>query len=109
MAAVTPSGWRIIISSIPLATSSRLYPCISVGMPQATSTFSMARRSSARDSTSGFAVFRGADTRDFLEIVFQQLLHLEEILNAILRRGAAPVGICRSGGANGSVDVLLGS
>src|ERR1700722_14559730 len=47
IAAVTPIGWRIIISAMPRATPSRLYPCIIIGMPQATSTFSMARRISA--------------------------------------------------------------
>ena len=50
MMAVTPSGWRIIISSMPLAMSSELYPWIIAGAPHATSTFSIARRISARDS-----------------------------------------------------------
>src|ERR1039458_7177652 len=39
-----------MISSMPGATSSSEYPCISTGMPHATSTFSMPRRSSPFDS-----------------------------------------------------------
>ncbi len=46
----TPTGWRIISSSIPLAISSEISPIIMVGIPQATSTFSIARRISPRDS-----------------------------------------------------------
>ncbi len=42
--AATPTGWRIMYSSTPRATSSEKSPSIMVGMPQATSTFSMARR-----------------------------------------------------------------
>ena len=50
--ATTPTGWRIISSSMPEAMSSRLLPIISDGMPVATSTFSMPRRSSPCDSAS---------------------------------------------------------
>ena len=50
MIAQTPSGCRIIVSSMPTAMSSELYPWIIVGAPQATSTFSIARRISPRDS-----------------------------------------------------------
>ena len=50
--ATTPTGWRIMNSSIPRAMSSSTRPCISEGIPQATSTFSMARRNSPRDSAS---------------------------------------------------------
>src|SRR5919197_1499671 len=52
MAATTPKGCRMVISSMPRATSSRLWPCMSMVIPQATSTLSMARRISARDSAS---------------------------------------------------------
>ena len=41
-----------MISSMPAAMSSELYPWIRIGTPQATSTFSIARRSSPRDSAS---------------------------------------------------------
>ena len=50
MTAATPSGCRIIISSMPVATSSKFLPCIIMGIPQATSTFSIARRISPFDS-----------------------------------------------------------
>ncbi len=52
MMATTPTGWRIMISSMPRAMSSTLLPIISVGMPHATSTFSMPRRSSPSASAS---------------------------------------------------------
>jgi len=52
--ATTPSGCRIIVSSIPLAMSSLTYPCKRMGIPQATSTFSMPRRSSPMDSSRVF-------------------------------------------------------
>ena len=44
IAANTPIGWRIMSESIPRDTSSRLAPCISDGMPVATSTHSIPRR-----------------------------------------------------------------
>ncbi|MDE2658760.1 MAG: hypothetical protein OXI45_00935 [Acidobacteriota bacterium] len=52
--ATTPTGWRIMSSSMPRAMSSSTRPCISEGIPQATSTFSMARRISPRDSARVF-------------------------------------------------------
>ena len=54
MTAHTPTGCRIMNSSMPVAISSRFVPCMSVGMPQATSTFSMARRISPFASSSVF-------------------------------------------------------
>ena len=42
--ATTPTGWRIMYSSMPRAMSSAKSPSIIIGMPQATSTFSIARR-----------------------------------------------------------------
>ncbi len=54
MAATTPRGWRIIISSMPGAMSSLLTPCIIDGIPHATSTFSMDRRISATLSVKVF-------------------------------------------------------
>ncbi len=44
MIATTPNGCRIMNSSIPRAISSNRLPCIIVGIPHATSTFSIARR-----------------------------------------------------------------
>ena len=52
MMAATPTGWRIMYSSTPRATSSEKSPIINMGMPHATSTFSMARRISPRASSS---------------------------------------------------------
>ncbi len=51
IAALTPTGCRSMISSIPGAISSEMTPCIIMGMPQATSTFSTARRISALASS----------------------------------------------------------
>ena len=44
IAAKTPIGWRIMSESIPRETSSRFVPCMSEGMPVATSTHSIPRR-----------------------------------------------------------------
>ena len=46
IAAKTPIGWRIMSESIPRETSSRLEPCMSDGMPVATSTHSIPRPTS---------------------------------------------------------------
>jgi hypothetical protein len=46
MAAKTPMGWRIMSESIPRETSSRFEPCMSDGIPVATSTHSIPRRTS---------------------------------------------------------------
>ena len=52
IAAQTPSGWRTTWQSMPLAMSSRPYPIIIDGAPQATSTHSMPRRTLPRASSS---------------------------------------------------------
>lgn len=65
-------------------------------MPQATSTFSIARCGSACDLAKVFP-FLGREAGDFVGLLFEQLLELEEILDAILRRGSAPLG---EGGAH---------
>ena len=46
IAAKTPIGWRIMSESIPRETSSRFEPCMSEGMPVATSTHSIPRPTS---------------------------------------------------------------
>ena len=51
MAAQTPTGWRIVSASIPRETSSRMRPCIVVGIAHAASTISIMRATSARAST----------------------------------------------------------
>ena len=50
IAAKTPIGWRYVSQSMPRDTSSRLRPCIVVGIAQAHSTISIARATSARAS-----------------------------------------------------------
>ena len=52
IAAKTPIGWRYVSQSMPRETSSRLRPCIVVGIAQAHSTISIARATSARASGS---------------------------------------------------------
>ncbi len=52
IAANTPSGWRKVVQSIPVAMSSSERPCIRDGMPHATSMLSIARRTLLRDSSS---------------------------------------------------------
>ena len=50
IAAQTPTGWRIVSASIPRETSSRMRPCMVVGIAQAASTISIMRATSARAS-----------------------------------------------------------
>ena len=50
IAAHTPTGWRIVSASIPRETSSRMRPCMVVGIAQAHSTISIMRATSARAS-----------------------------------------------------------
>ncbi len=50
----TPTGCLITYSSMPAAMSSRLYPIINDGIPAATSTFSIPRLVSPRDSSMVF-------------------------------------------------------
>ena len=48
IAAQTPTGWRTVSASTPRATSSRIRPCIVVGIAHAASTISIIRATSAR-------------------------------------------------------------
>ena len=50
MAAQTPTGWRIVSASTLRATSSRIRPCMVVGIAHAASTISIIRATSARAS-----------------------------------------------------------
>ena len=50
IAAHTPTGWRTVSASIPRATSSRIRPCMVVGIAHAASTISIIRATSARAS-----------------------------------------------------------
>ena len=90
MAATTPTGWRIISSSMPEAMSSRLLPIISDGMPVATSTFSMPRCSSPSDSASVLPHSCVMSARDLGEVRVEQRLEPEERLDAVARRRAPP-------------------
>ena len=51
IAAQTPTGWRIVSASTLRETSSRMRPCMVVGIAQAASTISIMRATSARAST----------------------------------------------------------
>jgi hypothetical protein len=50
IAAQTPTGWRIVSASMLRETSSRIRPCIVVGIAHAHSTISIMRATSARAS-----------------------------------------------------------
>src|SRR6202011_3823896 len=54
----TPSGWRMVLQSIPGETSLSESPIIRLGIPQANSTIWMARRSARRASTAVFPASR---------------------------------------------------
>ena len=59
-------------------------------MPQATSTFSMARRISPWASLSVLPFSTRDQAREFVELIFHQILELEQILDALRGRGAPP-------------------
>ena len=61
-----------------------------VGIPQATSTFSMARRSSALRSAKRLSVFHRDDAGQLVHMLFEQHFQLEERLDAIFRRRRPP-------------------
>ena len=90
MTATTPTGWRIISSSMPDAMSSRLLPIISDGMPVATSTFSMPRFSSPSDSASVLPHSCVISLAISVKLRVEQRLEPEERLDAIAGRRAAP-------------------
>jgi hypothetical protein len=89
--ATTPTGWRIIYSSMPRATSSEKSPIISIGMPQATSTFSIARRISPRASSStlpfSIVMLRARSSK----CCFHQDLEPEQVLDTLGSRHAPPL------------------
>jgi hypothetical protein len=76
-----------------------------MGMPQATSTFSMARRSSALASVSVLPFSIGDESGEFVEVLFQEHFELEKRLDAVFGRSAAPLGKCGGGGGDGGVDL----
>src|ERR1017187_5309907 len=102
MAATTPNGWRIKCSSMPVAMSSLLEPCISMGMPHAVSTLSMARRISPTLSVS-LAALIGDGARQVVEILFEQGLEFEQRLDTFSGRSAPPTGE----GARGALGGLM--
>ena len=57
-AAHTPTGWRIVSQSTPVATFSSTRPCIVCGIADAASIISIARPTSARASGSVFPISR---------------------------------------------------
>ncbi len=56
----------------------------------------------------GLAIFKGDDAGEFVEIFFEEIFQLEEVLNALAGRGAAPSRESIGGGLNGSVDIRGG-
>jgi len=102
MAATTPSGWRIIISSMPRATSSS---CSLASSWNAAGDFDVL--DGAAHFGFGFgerlAVFLGEDAADVIEVIFEQHLQLEERLDAVFWRSAAPFGESRGRSFDGAV------
>src|SRR5271155_561073 len=56
----------------------------------------------------GFTVFAGGDGGDFVDVFFQQIFQLEQILNAFAGRSSAPRGKGRGRGAHRSVNIANG-
>ena len=52
----------------------------------------------------GLAVFLRDDAGDVVDVIFEQHLQLEQRLDAVFGRSAAPVGERRGGGFDGRVD-----
>ena len=63
-----------------------------VGMPQATSTFSIARRISPRASSSVLPFSMVMRAGQLLEVLLEQRLELEQVLDAGRGRDAPPAG-----------------
>ena len=53
----------------------------------------------------GLSVFDSDDPRELLEILFEEVLQLEQVLNALARRCAAPSSKSAGGRLNGSIDI----
>ena len=104
MMAHTPTGWRSMISSMPGAMFSEITPCIKVGMPQATSTFSMERRISPRDSSSVLPHSMVIRRDKLFSVLFEQALHAVQVLGAVCGRGLPPAGEGSLGSLHGLVD-----
>ncbi len=91
MPAQTPSGWRMVLQSMPRATSFSESPIIRLGMPHATSTIWMARRTSIVASSTVLPFSRGKDARDFGGMLLQQRFEAIEHLHAVHHRDFAPL------------------
>ncbi len=103
----TPSGWRIMISSMPGAISSTISPFIIIGMPQATSTFSKARTISALASSKvlphSFVISLAISS----PLVSQQIAQFEQILHTVLDRGPSPGREGLAGSLRRGIDIRL--
>ncbi len=108
MPAQTPMGCRTVLQSIPAATSLSESPIIRLGMPHATSTIWMVRRTSILRIVGGLAVLARENGGDFGGVFFEQRLEAIERLDAIDHGDVAPFeeGLVRA--SNGAVNIGFG-
>src|SRR5213596_3860812 len=101
IAATTPSGCRIMVSSIPRATSSRV---ALHHHRDAAGDFDVLDRAPQLgfSFSESLPVFLRDDPAQFVKVILKKLLQLEERLNAVFRWRAAPFRPCRCGCFNGT-------
>ncbi len=105
MPAHTPMGWRMVLQSMPLATSFSESPIMRVGMPQATSTIWIMRRTSHSGIIGGLAVFARENGGDLGGMFFEQRLEAVERLHAIDHGHVAPFEKRFVSAAHGAIDI----
>src|SRR3954462_13613976 len=119
IAAQTPTGWRIVSQSTLRATSSRMRPCIVVGIAVAASTISIMRETSARASAIVLPIsvvterarssWRGAGPsrapNNLLGGGDEPLAQLDQLAGAVDRADLAPDRERLARGAEGGVEV----
>ena len=108
MPAQTPMGWRTVLQSMPCATSLSESPIIRLGMPQATSTIWMARRTSAWASSTVLPFSRVRMRGEFRGVLFEQRFEAVEHLHPIHHRDIAPFQKRLVRGADGAVHIVGG-
>ncbi len=91
IAAHTPTGWRIVSASMLRDTSSRIRPCIVVGIAHAASTISIIRATSARASTSVLPISVVTAACELLVARDQALAEVEQLARPGDRRHRAPL------------------
>ena len=105
IAAHTPTGWRIVSASTLRATSSRMRPCIVVGIAHAASTISIMRATSARRVDDRLAHLGRHRARELLLARLEPLAQREEQARAADDADRAPLGQRGARGAHGGVEV----